>query len=158
MRFSMPYTGPDGSNLGGKMTKYGQSCNFFKLRVTKNSGMFFPGNKSPCGSALVRRKLLETYPNQMNSFKRDFKKRHFPKKWIPDGIYQSNSIFYRKLKWSVWSIWIYFKGYLSKFQWKKLSFWQKLIFWKMTMSKILGMCIFWGKRRLRHAPQTENRF
>ena len=86
----------------------------------------FSGNKSPCGSALVRRKLLETYPNQINSFKRDFKKWHFPKQLIPDGIYQSKSIFYRKLKWSVWSIWTYSTRWIFKFVTQKVSCWRKL--------------------------------
>ena len=82
----MPYTGPDGINMVEKwpnMTKVAISSSW---EWPKNSGMSFPGNKSPCGSALVRRKLLETYPNQINSFKRDFKNWHFPKKWNLEGI------------------------------------------------------------------------
>ena len=88
----------------------------------KNQECLFSGNKSPCGSALVRRKLLETYPNQINSFKRDLKKWHFPKKWIPDCILPVKIIFYRKLKWSVWSIWTYSTRQIFKFVSQKVFF------------------------------------
>ena len=58
----------------------------------------FSGIKSPCGSATVRRKLLETYPNQINSFKRDLRKWHFPKSWFLIVFTSQNLFFLLKTK------------------------------------------------------------
>ena len=124
----------------------------------KFRNVYFLETKAPAGAPLTERSFSKLTQIKLIHLKEISKTDIFQKSGFLMVFYQSKSIFYRKLKWSVWSIWIYFKGYLSKFQWKKLSFWQKLIFWKMTMSKILGMCIFGEKRRLRHAPQTENSF
>ena len=84
----MPYMGPDGINIVEKRSDMNKAA-FFRNRVEhvpKIQKCDFSGIRSPCGSATVRKELLETCPNQINSFKRDFKNWQFPKKWNLDGI------------------------------------------------------------------------
>ena len=64
----------------------------------KSRNVYFVETKSNCGSATDREELWETYPNQINSFKRDFKNQHFIKKWILDGILPAKINFLPKTK------------------------------------------------------------
>ena len=102
----------------------------------------FSGNKSPCGSALVREELLETYPNQINSFKRDFKNWHFPKKWILEDILPVKINYLPKIE-MVRMVHMNTFGRMDLENMDpKTEKIRKDIFWKMAMSKFLEKCIF----------------
>ena len=93
------------SYLGDILTKYEQKCNIFKMSMSKN---YRNGNfseiKAPQGA--TRHKGASENLPQENKFnfiiisKMDF----FQKSGNLIEIYLSNSLFYRKPKWSVWSI------------------------------------------------------
>ena len=70
------------------------------------------------------------------------------KSWNLIEIYLSKSHFYRKPKWSVWSIWTYSTGWIFKFVTQKVSYGRKLkidFFFEKLEIPVLGSKIdFWA--------------
>ena len=81
----------------------------------KSRNVDFPEVKAPEGCFLTKGSFWEYTSNELIHFHYDLKKGHFPKKWKLDGNLHIKIIFYRKPKWSVWSIWTYSTGWIFKF-------------------------------------------
>ena len=113
----------------------------------------FIRNKSPCGSFIDKGELLKTYPWWINSFLLWSQKVTFPRFRFFVTFYGIRSLFYRKPKRSVWSIWTYSTGWILKFMTQKVSYRRKLKIWLFKKNENFGFGTQNGLSRLLPSPE-----
>ena len=91
--------------------------------------------KAPAGCFLTKGSFSEHTPDELIHFCYDLKKWLFPIFVFLVTFYGIRSLFYRKPKWSVWSIWTYSTGWILKFVTQKVSYGRKLKKWKSKIGK-----------------------
>ena len=137
--------------LGDILTKYDKKWPKVQFlqngHVSKFQKCLFVRNKSPCGSNLTKGPFENLPPQNKFIFTVISKSDFFPKSGNLMEIYISKSLFYRKPKWSVWSIWTYSTGWIFKFVTQKVSYRRKLKiedFEKLKISVSGSKMDFWG--------------
>ena len=134
------------------MSKYDQI--WAKIQFLQNGHVWnfqkclFFRNKSPCGSILTKGSFSELTPDELIHFCYDLKKWLFPIFVFLVTFYGIRSLFYRKPKWSLWSIWTYSTRWIFKLVTKQMSVWQNLqniCVLKEVGNSVSGPSIdFWG--------------
>ena len=96
--------------------------------VPKSQDMLFSRNKSPCGSVPQKVTFSELTLRELIHFYRDLKMGFTTFFRFLVTFYQATAIFYRKPKWSVWSIGTFFMRWDWKLVMKKRNYWGKVSF------------------------------
>ena len=98
-----------------KMTKYKEMYTFSKMGMSEISrNVYLSEIKAPAGCQDRKLPLQELTPDELIHFPDNLKKWLFPIFVLLVTIYGIRSLFYRKPKWSVWSIWTYSTGWILK--------------------------------------------
>ena len=93
--------------------------------------------------------LFRSYPsNELIHFHNNLKKWLFPIFVFLVTFFHIQANFYRKPKWSVWSIWTYSTRRISKLVTQKVSFWGKLKIEGFEKLKKNSFGSFWGSKWL----------
>ena len=98
-----------------EMPKYREMLTFSEMDTSEISrNVYLSEIKAPAGCFLTKGSFSEHTPDELIHFCYDLKKWLFPIFVFLVTFYGIKSLFYRKPKWSVWSIWTYSTGWILK--------------------------------------------